>query len=98
MKYDDLPPGYLPDQALEQLLDNSAALCQADLDFKAAHQRGDELLRVFQAQLDANRRFENRVHLGVFAVALIAGLAAYLLYPEWLPEHAAAISSFIQHL
>ena len=38
MAYDN--PSF--EQLLTQLLDNSAALCQADLDLKATHQRSDK--------------------------------------------------------
>ena len=94
MKYDH----HSPEQLLDQLLENSASLCQADLEFKATHQRGDELLRDFQAQMDANRRFDRRVLLVLFAIASITTCVVYLLYPEWLPEQIATISSFIKQL
>lgn len=91
MKYDNLPP----EQLLDQLVDNSASLCRANLDFKIAHQRGDELLRACEAKMDATRRFERRVLLSIFALAGIA-CGVHLLYPDWLPEQVATVSSLIK--
>lgn len=94
-----------PEQLLQQLVEESAALCEADLKLKeadlklkAAQQRGDELLRGFQVQMDANRRVERWATVILFAIATIAGLVAHLLYPKWLPDHLATVSSFLQHL
>ena len=87
-----------PEQLLDQLLENSASLCQADLEFKAVHQRGDKLLRDFQAQMDVNRRFERRVLLGLFAIASITCCVVHLVYPNWLSEQIATISSLIKHM
>ena len=94
MKYDQ----HSPEQLLDQMLENSASLCQVELEFKAAHQRGDELLRDFQAQMVANRRSDRRVLLGLFAIASITCCVVHLVYPNWLSEQIATISSLIKHM
>lgn len=92
------PAQRTPEQLAQQLVEESAALLQADLDLKAAHQRGDELLRQFQTKMEINRHDEQRVTLALVALAGITGGVLYLLYPEWLPKQIATLSSLIKHL
>ena len=92
------PDQQTPEQLAHQLVEESAALLRADLDLKTAHQRGDELLRQLQTKIEIDRRVEQRVMLALIALAGITGGLLYMLYPKWLPEHVATLSSLIKHL
>lgn len=85
-------------KAVQQSIDESKALIQDNSQLRAAQQRGDELLRNFKAQMEAERRIERRALFTLFAIAIMGGGVAHLVYPDWLPEQLASILSFVRQL
>jgi hypothetical protein len=92
------PHPQYPHELLEQLLDNSAALCQADLKLKAAHQRGKMTELDIQKELAFSGRMERIMWVLMLAGGISFGYLCHKLYPEWLPARLAPLHALIKQL
>lgn len=85
-----------PDKLLEQLLENSAALCQADLNLKEVYQRGQVREQDIQKELVYTRRLERIIWVLMLAGSISVGYLCHKLYPEWLPARLAPLESLVK--
>ncbi|GAB3725416.1 hypothetical protein GCM10027594_06840 [Hymenobacter agri] len=88
----------MPDKLLEQLLENSAALCQTDLNLRAAYQRGQVTDQDIQKELAYARRMERIIWVLMLGGSISFGYLCHKVYPEWLPTYLAPLIAYIKQL
>lgn len=85
-----------PHELLEQLFDNSAALCQAELEMKAASQRSILSARDLERKLELAYRVERLVWLLMLAGSIGFGYAIYRHFPHDPPQYRTVLPPFIK--
>lgn len=92
------PYSHPSERLLEQLIDNSTALFQANLQLKSAHQRDKLTALAIEKELASARRMERIIWVLMLAGSLSVGYLFHTLYPEWLPIQLVPLQSLIKHL
>lgn len=88
-----------PHELLDQLLDNSAALCQASLSLQATTQRSTLSAQDIEKELAFASRMERMIWVLMLVGSIGFCLTVYHYFPEWLPtsfEHWPAPNPFIK--
>jgi hypothetical protein len=88
-----------PHELLDQLLDNSAALCQASLSLRAATQRSTLSAQDIERKLAFASRIERLVWVLMLVGSIGFCFTVYRYFPDWLPtslEHWPASNPFIK--
>ncbi|MFD2719924.1 hypothetical protein ACFST9_14440 [Hymenobacter monticola] len=92
------PYSHPSERLLEQLIDNSTALCQVDLKLKALHQGDKTTALAIETELVFARRTERIIWVLMLAGSLSFGYLCHKLYPEWLPTHLAPLQPLFKQL